>query len=92
MLNNKGSPIFGEQWSSTGAFNYTGSTGSEGIFNGSTADNGTYAWSMNFDNKDYTIKKDYRLTDKQVRPIRIIRCDGTNMEKSKDRLWWKVNY
>ena len=92
LLNNKGSPIFGEQWSSTGAFNYTGSTGSEGIFNGSTADNGTYAWSMNFDNTDYTIKKDYRLTDKQVRPIRIIRCDGTNMEKSKDRLWWKVNY
>lgn len=91
ILNNNGTPLNGEQWSSTGTFNYTGTTG-EGIFNGTTADNGTYAWSINFDNEGYTIKKDARLTEKQIRPIRIIRCDGTHMENSADRLWWKVNY
>lgn len=91
LLNNNGTPINGENWSSTGTFNYTGTTG-EGIFNGTTADNGTYAWSINFDNTGYTVKKDSRLTEKQIRPIRIIRCDGTNMENSTDRLWWRVNY
>ena len=90
ILNNNGVPIRGEFWSSTGTFNYTGSTGAEGIYNGATASFGSYAWSLDFsEDGEYIIKKDSRLINKNVRPIRKIRCDGNPM--TTNQLFWKVN-
>ena len=91
IINNGGVPLNGEHWSSTGTFNFNGSTAGEGMFNGSTASQGSYAWSINFNGSKSTIKKDDRLIDKQIRPIRIVRCDGLNLKNSKNRLWWRIN-
>ena len=91
LINNGGVPLNGEHWSSTGTFNFSGSTAGEGVFNGSTASQGSYAWSINFNSPQFTIKKDNRLIDKQIRPIRIVRCDGLNLKNSKNRLWWRIN-
>lgn len=87
-----GTPLFGEYWSSTGTFHYAGITGGEGYSNGITTDNiGTYAWSVNFDN-DYSVRKDERLDQKKVRPIRLIRCDGNTLKGTKYSSIWEVNY
>lgn len=91
IVNNGGVPLSGEHWSSTGSFNFSGSTAGEGMFNGSTAGQGSYAWSINFNTPHNTIKKDDRLIDKQIRPIRIVTCDGLNLKNSKNRLWWRIN-
>ena len=89
ILNNNGVPLNGEFWSSTGTFKYTGSTGEEGVYNGATAGYGSEAWSINFEKDNYTIKKDNRLSSKNIRPIKLIRCDNINMNDS--RIFWKVN-
>ena len=93
ILSNSGSPLAGEIWSSTGSFNYTGSTGAkEGVSNGITADIGTAAWTINFNDSSYVIKKDNRLTTKSVRPIRLIRCDGQYISETDNSIvLWKVN-
>lgn len=89
LQNVGGTPMFGDYWSSTGTFNYTGNTG-EGYSNGITADIGSAAWSMNFD--DYGVKKDIRSVKKKIRPIRFIRCDGKTLKNTKYSPIWEVNY
>ena len=86
LLMNGGSPLVGEHWSSTGTFKYVGYTGGEGVYNGATGEIGSQAWSINFGIN--TIKKDNRLTNKKVRTIRLIRCDGKKNSNSALR---KVN-
>ena len=85
-----GTPMFGDYWSSTGTFNYTGITG-EGYSNGITTDNiGSSAWSVNFDNQ-YSVQKDDRLSSKKIRPIRLIRCDGRSLKDTIYSEIWEVN-
>lgn len=92
LLNNGGVPLSGKHWSSTGTFNYNGSTAEgEGTFNGTTAAKGSYAWSVDFSDSIMKKEKDNRLIDKQIRPIRIVRCDGLNLKNSQNRLWWRIN-
>lgn len=86
-----GTPLFGEYWSSTGTFLYTGETG-EGYSNGITTGNwGSGAWSLSFDGK-YSVKKDERLNKKKIRPIRFIRCDGKTLKGTEHSEIWEVNY
>ena len=95
LLANGGSPYNGWHWTSTGAFDetkgFTGGVG-EGVMvssgSGATADPGTLAWAMKFDVSGHRInfrvgKKNRTYNTYQVRPIRIIRCDG---KYSNDKL------
>ena len=95
LLANGGSAYEGWYWTSTGSFDetkgFTGGTG-EGVMvssnSGATADPGTLAWAMKFDiggNKDRFLvgKKNRTHNTYQVRPIRMIRCDG---KYSSDKL------
>ncbi len=95
LLANGGSPYNGWYWTSTGAFDETkGITGGyeEGVMvsssSGVTADPGTVAWAMKFDvegnKEEFLVGKKNRTTNTyQVRPIRMIRCDG---KSSSDKL------
>ena len=92
LLANGGSPYTGWYWSSTGAFDETkGITGGhqEGVMvSGATADPGTVAWAMKFDidgshDRFLVGKKNRTHNTYQVRPIRMIRCDG---KYSSDKL------
>jgi len=95
LLANGGSPYNGWYWTSTGSFDetkgFTGGDG-EGIMvssnSGATADPGSVAWAMKFDvggdeDKFLVGKKNRTENTYQVRPIRIIRCDG---KYSNDKL------
>ena len=95
LLANSASAYNGWYWSSTGAFDETkGITGGyqEGVMvssnSGLTADSGTLAWAMKFDiggnkNRFLNAKKNRTHNTYQVRPIRMIRCDG---KYSNDKL------
>ena len=86
-----GTPLFGEYWSSTGSFRYDGVTGGEGYSNGTTMGTwGSVAWSFDFD-VTYTVKKDERLNQKKIRPIRLIRCDGKTLKDTKYSEIWEIN-
>lgn len=105
LIEEGGEPIHGWHWTSSGGFNetkgFTGGIG-EGIINpvgatgpaGVTADPGTVAWAMKFDqngiaNNFRVAKKDRTQNTYQVRPIRLVRCDGKFAEGSEDnyKLW-----
>jgi hypothetical protein len=105
LFEENGTPFDGWYWTSTGAFNetkgFTAGLG-EGVINpvgatgpaGVTADPGTLAWAMNFDGNGTAInfkvgKKNRTHNTYQVRPVRLVRCDGkftTNTEKNY-KLW-----
>jgi len=99
------SPIRGWHWTSTGAFDsnkgFTAGIG-EGIINpvgatgpaGVTADPGTLAWAINFDINGIPEnfragKKDRTYNTYQVRPIRLVRCDGNfaTKEDTNYKVW-----
>ena len=101
LLKHGGVPIEGWHWSSTGAFDESkGITGSSGegviIQNGNTADAGTLAWAMRFDengniNNFFTGKKNRTQDTYKVRPIRMIRCDGKYAESDQgNSKFWKL--
>jgi len=84
LINSEGTPLTGTHWSSTGSF-----SNSEGIFNGSTAESGSVAWTVTFPDglhTKYTTKKSDRIEKNKVRPIKYIRCDGNNIPRKNKRL------
>jgi hypothetical protein len=109
LLEEGGEPIHGWHWTSSGGFNETkGRTAGagEGIINpvgatgpsGVTADPGTVAWAMKFDQngivENFMVgKKDRTQNTYQVRPIRLIRCDGRFADGSDNnyKLWKMPN-
>jgi len=79
-------PLSDIHWTSTGAHNYK--TG-EGISDGITASIGTVAWSVNFNNLNFSLRD--RLETAKVRPIRLHRCDGRYLSSTKYSAIWEVN-
>tara|TARA_Y100000034_G_scaffold43412_1_gene52966 strand:+ start:687 stop:3791 length:3105 start_codon:yes stop_codon:yes gene_type:complete len=86
LMNEGGTPFDGWYWSSTGSFDITdkaikGNT-AEGVFHTDTGVSaGSVSWAIRFDEngiKDNfsAAKKDRTKNKYQVRPIRLIRCDG----------------
>ena len=107
LLANGGMPLDGWYWTSTGAFDETkGKTAGigEGIidttgkvgFKGVTAEAGSLAWAIKFDveGKEENMlagKKNRRMNKYLVRPIRLIRCDGSYATGSDENLkLWKM--
>jgi len=83
----KGQPLSGNYWTSTGTFDYNKS---EGIYAGITKPApGSVAVSMYFDSigiaNNYYVSKSARTDLNKVRPIRIIRCDG--LYPNNNKLW-----
>lgn len=79
ILLNGGSPILGWRWTSTGSFNIENS---EGICGDAGATAGTDAWAMYFplsgQTSEFISERKNRFNNKyKVRPIRLIRCDGS---------------
>lgn len=78
-------PLTDSYWTSTGAFNYP----TEGIWSGSTISGGSQAWIGNFSNRKF--KKINRLETAKIRPIRMIRCDGKTLIKTKYSSLWEIH-
>jgi len=105
LLQEDGVPLNGWHWTSTGAFNEVkgmtlgigegiinpvGATGPAGV----TADPGTLAWAMKLDVDggmgNFKVGKKNRTHNTyQVRPVRLVRCDGNfaNKEDINYKLW-----
>jgi hypothetical protein len=87
VLLKSGQPMYGNYWTSTGAFDYNED---EGIYSGITKPApGSVAISMYFDPTgsadNFYVNKSNRESLNKVRPIRVIRCDETYPEN--DKLW-----
>ena len=102
IMNNGGTPFDDWYWSSTGSFDVgdrdiRGST-AEGVYDSTTGVSaGTVAWAIKFDvdarkNMFKVSKRNRTENTYQVRPIRIIRCDGQYVtggtgEAGNSKLW-----
>ena len=79
LMVNGGSPVLGWRWTSTGSFNIEEN---EGISGDSGVTAGSDAWAMYFpssgDKSEFISERKNRFNNKyKVRPIRLIRCDGS---------------
>lgn len=85
ILNSANSVALNETyWTSTGAFDYP----TEGVWSGSTISGGSMAWVGNFSSKKF--KRISRLQSAKLRPIRMIRCDGKTLLKTKYSSLWEI--
>jgi hypothetical protein len=77
MLVSNGEGLNGKYWTSTGTFDYTNG---EGVYSATAKPNPgsvAIAFEMDINGNTYNVYKAKRKEKYKVRPIRMIRCDGT---------------
>jgi hypothetical protein len=91
LLANNGIPLYGWHWTSTGAFDETNKP--EGIYVSGKPQHGSVAWALYFDENGsstkFITKKESRSTELKVRPVRLMKCDGSVPSITSDayKLW-----